>query len=415
MMETMRQRAWPSPRSLAALLALLAALLVALPLVIAPRADAYVYWTNPGAIGRADLDGSGVDQSFVPDVPCCLSDVAVDADHLYWSHSYQGTSAIGRANLDGTGVDQSFIRDIPGSWSISGIAVGPEYLYWTSFSSCAAPCTPAIGRARLDGTQVDPSFIGGLPGNPGHIAVDAAHLYWTADPYPTGTIGRAKLDGTGVDQSFIPTGRAPVGIAVDGGHLYWADSSEGIGRARVDGSEIDPGFVAGTGGNLALAVDAAHIYFSDRGYRSSTIWRANLDGTGAGGFLYTAPQGLGVTGVAVDGLGISQLQGTASAKRTQRQQGKKVVFKVKVTAEEQLTANATGTITVNSAYKLKPKSVEVARDDTETLKLKPKKAKAKKVAAALKRGKEARAKLTVTLTDAAANSATETLRVRLKR
>ena len=407
----MRQGAWSSPPTLAALLALLA--LLVLPLVLAPRADAYIYWTNPGAIGRADLDGSGVDQSFVPDVPCCLSDVAVDADHLYWAHSYEGTAAIGRANLDGTGVDQSFIRDVPGAWSISGIAVGPEYLYWLSFPPGECPCIPTIGRARLDGTQVDPSFIGGLPGNPGRIAVDAAHLYWTAHTFPTGTIGRANLDGTGVDQSFVPTGNAPVGIAVDGRYLYWADSSGGIGRARVDGSEIDQGFIAG--GNLALAVDAAHIYFSDRGYRSSTIRRANIDGTGAGAFLFTAPQGLGVPGLAVDGLGISQLQGTASAKENQRQQGKKVVFKVKVSAEEQLTANATGTMTVNSTYKLKPRSVEVAGDDTETLKLKPKKANAKKIAAALKRGAKANARLKVTLIDVAGNSAIAELRVRLKR
>ena len=267
---------------------------------------AYLYWTNSSEsrIGRADLDGSASIRASCRMLRLArLSDVAVDADHLYWSHSYQGTSAIGRANLDGTGVNQSFIA--AGSRPLSG------------------------HRSR----RSRPPLLEPRP-PPRSVSHDL----------------RAKLERHLRDPSFIAHPAAPL-----------------------------------------VAVDAAHIYFSDRGYRSSTIWRANIDGTGAGGFLYTAPQGLGVTGVAVDGLGISQLQGTASAKRTQRQQGKKVVFKVKVTAEEQLTANATGTITVNSAYKLKPKSVEVARDDTETLKLKPKKAKAKKIAAALKRGKEARA------------------------
>lgn len=44
----------------AALLALLAALSISV-LALAPRADAYVYWTSrSGDIGRANLDGTGV-------------------------------------------------------------------------------------------------------------------------------------------------------------------------------------------------------------------------------------------------------------------------------------------------------------------------------------------------------------------
>ena len=48
------------------LLALLAALLV-LPLALAPRAEAFIYWANfnTDSIGRAKLDGSGVNQVFI--------------------------------------------------------------------------------------------------------------------------------------------------------------------------------------------------------------------------------------------------------------------------------------------------------------------------------------------------------------
>jgi hypothetical protein len=35
--------------------------------------------------------------------------VAVDAGHVYWTHSVPIMSTIGRANLDGTGVNQSFV------------------------------------------------------------------------------------------------------------------------------------------------------------------------------------------------------------------------------------------------------------------------------------------------------------------
>ena len=78
----------------------------------------HVYWTNiNGTIGRANLDGTGVDQSFITDTSAI--GVAVDADHVYWSDASTGT--IGRANLDGTGVDESFIT---GASTPFAVAVG---------------------------------------------------------------------------------------------------------------------------------------------------------------------------------------------------------------------------------------------------------------------------------------------------
>ena len=87
-------------------LPLLAALLV-LALVFASRADAYIYWADPdsNAIGRANLDGTGANPSFITEADNPLG-VAVDGAHVYWAN---GTNTIGRANLDGTGANQSFI------------------------------------------------------------------------------------------------------------------------------------------------------------------------------------------------------------------------------------------------------------------------------------------------------------------
>jgi virginiamycin B lyase len=45
--------------------------------------------------------------------------VAVDAGHVYWVNA--GTNTIGRANLDGTGANQSFIG---GASFPFGVAVG---------------------------------------------------------------------------------------------------------------------------------------------------------------------------------------------------------------------------------------------------------------------------------------------------
>jgi hypothetical protein len=83
----------------------------------------------------------------------------VDGAHLYWP----GGKGIVRANLDGTGVNESFISG-PG---VSGVPCAHDsaYLYWRSGQAqLGGPITPSgsIGRARLDGTGVQSDFITGL-------------------------------------------------------------------------------------------------------------------------------------------------------------------------------------------------------------------------------------------------------------
>jgi hypothetical protein len=69
-----------------------------------------VYWTSYGtlSIGRANLDGSGVDPGFIPDVGYALA-VTVCDGHLYWG---RGPDVIGRAALDGSAVDRAFVTGI---------------------------------------------------------------------------------------------------------------------------------------------------------------------------------------------------------------------------------------------------------------------------------------------------------------
>jgi len=249
---TRQQVARPSSPTLAAVVGLVAALLV-LPLALALSAEAYVYWAanagtraRDGMIGRANLDGTGVDRSFITGVPGA-SGVAVTPSHIYWTNHWGGK--IGRANLDGTGVNPRFIGDLAGeTW---GLAVDAEHLYWTSRSWTTDDGT--IGRANLDGTGVDRSFITGV-GGPYGVAVTASHIYWAHD-YRTvakGAIGRANLDGSGVDPSFL-TARA-LDVAVDAAHLYWTgvycpftfgSCEDSIGRANLDGSGVDPALISG--------------------------------------------------------------------------------------------------------------------------------------------------------------------------
>ena len=385
-------------------------------------------------------------------------DLALDAEHIYWAAACSSdpipspctSGAIGRAKLDGTGVDQSLIDGVnPGD-----IAVDAEHIYWT-WSDCdggwglgGSGCTideladppGGIARANLDGTDVDQSFVSGV--DAGSLAVDAGHIYWTGWfceatcgvpwgdlPPPVPAIGRANLNGTGVNPSFIGDLGSFTGLAVDAEHIYWTGRAT-LGRANIDGTGVEPTFIGGLTGGIppppfweGAAVDRAHLYWTTHartpGGSEASIVRANLDGGGfktliePSGDDSFSPRALAVD--AVTDTSPTRVRARTTAQRTQKQRGKRIGVKVKVKAKERLTAKATGKIRVNPTYKLKPRKGSLDPGETKKLRLKPKKAKAKKIATALKRGEKATAKLRVRLTDLAGNRETERLRVGLKR
>jgi len=276
-----RQRARALSPALAAAFALLAALLVCLPLVDAAQAEAFVYWTNQvdDTIARANPDGTGVRQSFISGASGPTG-IAVDAEHIYWANGE--TRTIARADLDGTDATEAFISDVGAA---QGVAVGAGHIYWATDAG-------AIGRAAIDGTDVNRAFLT-VPGRPTGIAVDAAHIYW-ANQDRGGTIGRADVDGTNVDPNFISgQGYPTTGIAVDASHIYWGSGGR-ISRARLDGTAVNLIFIAGDVNPYGIAVDAEHIYWANR---PDTIGRVNLDTSGFdSGFISAADS----YGIAVD-------------------------------------------------------------------------------------------------------------------
>jgi sugar lactone lactonase YvrE len=236
------------------------------------------------AIGRAGLDGTGAEQSFIP---AGADGVAVDGSHIYWANPVANT--IGRANLDGTGVEQAFIT---GANKPQALAVDASHIYWSN-AGAGREEEGTIARANLDGSGAEQSFITGAS-DPEGLAVDATHLYWANAA--ANTIARANLDGSGGEQSFISAGGSPSGLAVDSAHVYWTIPSEGsIGRAALAGGEEEPSFITGAVDPEGLAVDSAHLYWANAA--AGTIARANLDGSGADESFITGaskPEGVAV-------------------------------------------------------------------------------------------------------------------------
>jgi hypothetical protein len=205
----------------------------------------HIYWANlmNNTIGRADVNGQNVNQSFITGASRPYW-VALDSRHIYWSNAASNT--IGRADLDGQNVNQNFIVTGNGPY---GVAVDNNYIYWTNGS------LRTIGRADLDGQNVNQTFV--VPGQVGFygLAVDSSHIYW-AD-LPNYTVGRAEMDGQNVNLSFIslPWGDFPRGVAVDRSHVYWTSDSGHVGRADLDGQNVNLSFVTDTCCASGVAVD----------------------------------------------------------------------------------------------------------------------------------------------------------------
>src|SRR3954449_649122 len=72
-----------------------------------------------------------------------------NANFVYWASG--GQTTIGRAKLNGSGVNNAFISGLS---NVGGVAVDSKYIYWTQGGS-----TGSIGRANLDGSGVNPNFI----------------------------------------------------------------------------------------------------------------------------------------------------------------------------------------------------------------------------------------------------------------
>jgi hypothetical protein len=91
---------------------------------------------------------------------CESRGLGVDSRYIYWSNEYGST--IGRANLNGTGVNQRFIT---AANRPDALVIDSRYVYWANWGN------GTIGRASLDGTGVNQSFLAVRRGRPVGVAV----------------------------------------------------------------------------------------------------------------------------------------------------------------------------------------------------------------------------------------------------
>jgi hypothetical protein len=268
--------------------AVVAGLLAAIVLLLLPPlANAnFVYWTNEGGttIGRAKINGTGVNNSFITG----LDDphgVAVDSKYIYWSQGSATTGSIGRANLDGSGANPNFIPHTPEINHPFGVAVTPTAVFW-------AEVNQYIGRANLDGSSPQPQFInlGSSGFNACGIAADSSFLYWT-DTQITGAIGRASQAGGAPSTDFISgaVANANCGAAVDNSFIYWSSVGT-VGRAAIDGSGATDSFIPAAGGAAVggVAVNPQYLFWVNP-TSPTFIGRSNINGSAPNSTFIVGP------------------------------------------------------------------------------------------------------------------------------
>jgi hypothetical protein len=384
------------------------------------------------SIGRADTDGTELNRSFIDVAGTgAPGDVAVSDNHIYW---VSGT-AIGRANLNGLGVDPAFITGLS---SPAGLTANDQYLYWGGAS---------IGRASLDGTAIEPNFM--TPsGGASDVAASGQYLYWTSDV----GIGRAGLDGTGADPKYIDYGvnagpppappqgvHAPTALAVNSTQAFWVystydsgNATSDIGRANLDGSGVERVL---TGGGFRgayygpLGADDNRVFFRVRsGLDDDEIGSFNANpasaccppswptlddpnGSDPSGGVAVADGHVYWAHIAEGGLHCS----LDRTHRKQRQRGRKVRFEVWFETCEQVRVRASGRAKVAGMhYGLKPAAATVGPLDS-SLALKPRRQARHEILAALKDGQSATAHIELRLTDTSGNSRAAGYDVRLTR
>ena len=200
-----------------------------------------------------------MDPNFITGV-CLPRGLAVDDSHIYWAESWStNCGTIGRANLDGTGVDNRFLT-IPGYSVPSGawaVAVAGSYIYLVGDQTYPLGGGRTISRADLDGANATPLAT---VEDPIGIAVDSSYLYWTDGS--GGSVWRAPLQNTTPQawQRIVSGAVGPSGLGVEGWYLHWANSGSGsIGRSGTDGSAPTESFITGGNDPRGVAVDSAEL------------------------------------------------------------------------------------------------------------------------------------------------------------
>ena len=220
------KRARPSPTIRVGVLGLLAAILLVLPLALAPRADAFVYWANDAGLARSAAPTSTAPGSTRASSPSTTPRRA-------WRSTPSTSTGRTVPERDRPREPRwhraSTPSFIPAATTRRGEAGGRRRPHLLVLLDLAATNSGAPARSAAPTSTAPASTRASSTASTPGVAVDASpRLLDGRRRLPARhprTIGRANLDGTGVEPISSPAPSRPPGVlAVDSGHIYWANS-----------------------------------------------------------------------------------------------------------------------------------------------------------------------------------------------
>jgi hypothetical protein len=234
----------------------------------------YIYWNTlfNAEIGRATISGAEVNNGFIklarktnrkgetgtPED----GGIAIYEGHLYWAEE----STIGRANLDGSNVEESFIPSAlaPPDGYINGLAVGSSPALQASISVTGAGGAPLTGANTTVGSTVEAKVTVSAPASDkGPVSVLAADPPLTVDPapalkpvsgpLPSSIDGRSLAPGESFTYTDIytiaTTGHADLSVEVTGQYSGSPTSAQASQTAALGQPlEVSVGWLSSPGG-----------------------------------------------------------------------------------------------------------------------------------------------------------------------
>ena len=212
-----------------------------------------LYWTEPGSIWHADLNGKNAAEFIIGLKE--IGSITIADSHIYWTEKIkQNLEVVKRVTLAGTNPEE--VISVPNA-TFKDIAVDSigKKLYW-------ADSRGRIRRANLNGSRIENVVTGVAP----HI-----HL----------ALGVLTPENSTVQKNPLPTSLKNVKILVPASQrppMYWVDSTQGT-LHRLVGDRVE-NLAENSKGITSLAVDATNgfLYWGiQTGQNRGEIQRAELD------------------------------------------------------------------------------------------------------------------------------------------
>jgi sugar lactone lactonase YvrE len=233
-----------------------------------------LYWASEGSgIGLGTIKKCALPSCTSPTTLAngsIIDWVAVDATHVYWSSTYDGTAfSCAIAGCGGTPTPIASGLTVP--WSVAVDATSVYIAVWNGSLNAPATNGGAIAQCPTSGCTGAPASLSSVENEPYQVTVDTDYVYWAG--FRDNTIKRCAKTGCPSGATIIASGEGgPSGVAVDDKYVYWTNYASGTVRvcAKDGCDKLSATLAVGQNHPNLITFDATYVYFTDFGSESAT-------------------------------------------------------------------------------------------------------------------------------------------------